>query len=282
MKALVLSSLVTLGLLATFAGSRPAVVPADREVARLQAHFDALDRQLRNADVSQLAPAQRQARAQMIGWLREYRDAGSFPRNDRFADPKPYFRDSRGVLCAMAYLIERSGRGDVVDRIARTQNNAFLPALADDAELVAWLKGAGLTLAEASRVQPVYTPPGARAEDESASNDYIATSVALSIGSLTTVAMNHGDPDRGSAWAGIILGSASVVAGAIELDSDASETQHLAEANVLVGAVALTTALLNGFYAPVTADASGFRFTPTVFPTAAVQPHVGVTFAARF
>ena len=44
----------------------------------------------------------------------------------------PFFRDSRGVLCAMAYLIARSGRVDLVDRIAAQQNNAFIAEPAGD------------------------------------------------------------------------------------------------------------------------------------------------------
>lgn len=51
----------------------------------------------------------------------------------------PFFRDSRGVLCAMAYLIDRSGRGDLVDRVTSTRNNAFIPELAGDPELRTWL-----------------------------------------------------------------------------------------------------------------------------------------------
>ena len=129
------------------------------EVARLRAHFDSVDAELRQAATRDLSPAQRAARATLIGWLREYREAGSFPLNDRFSDrAMPFFRDSRGVLCAMAYLIDRSGRHDLVNTVAATRNNAFIPELAGDPELRTWLEGAGLSVAEAARIQPFYEP----------------------------------------------------------------------------------------------------------------------------
>ncbi|HEX7336720.1 MAG TPA: nuclear transport factor 2 family protein, partial [Gemmatimonadales bacterium] len=78
---------------------------------------------------------------------------------DRFPDrAMPFFRDSDGVPCAMAYLIDRSGRADLVDRVALTRNNAFIAELADDPDLRAWLDSAGLSVAEAARIQPGYAP----------------------------------------------------------------------------------------------------------------------------
>ncbi|HET6837494.1 MAG TPA: nuclear transport factor 2 family protein [Gemmatimonadales bacterium] len=139
--------------------SGPESPARHREVARLRAHFDAVDTELRQAEALHLIPSQRRVRATLIGWLREYRDAGEFPQNDRFPErAMPFFRDSRGALCAMAYLIQRSGRRDLVDRVAATRNNAFIAELADDAALLSWLDSAGLSVAEAARIQPAYRP----------------------------------------------------------------------------------------------------------------------------
>jgi hypothetical protein len=139
-------------------------------VARLRAHFDSVDVELREATVLHLNPLQRSARATLIGWLREYREAGRFPRNHRFVGRAiPFFRDSGGALCAMAYLIERTGRRDLVDRVALTRNNAFIAELADDPALRAWLDSVGLSVAEAGRIQPTY--PSARVEDVIAAHD---------------------------------------------------------------------------------------------------------------
>jgi uncharacterized protein DUF4440 len=130
------------------------------EVARLRAHFDSVNVELRYANEPSLTPSQRRARDTLISWLQEYRNAGNFPLNDRFTElAMPFFRDSRGVLCAMAYLIDRSGRRDLVDRIAATRNNAFIAELADDSELRVWLDSVGLSVVEAGRIQPSYEPP---------------------------------------------------------------------------------------------------------------------------
>ena len=137
----------------------PEPSPRRLEVARLQAHFDSVDAELRHAGGPRLTSSQRVARATLIGWLQEYRNAGEFPRNERFASPMPIFRDDHGALCAMAYLIDQSGRGDLVDRIAMTRNSAFIAELADDPALRAWLDSVGLSVNEAARIQPTYTPP---------------------------------------------------------------------------------------------------------------------------
>jgi hypothetical protein len=62
---------------------RARVESAPTEVVRLRAHFDSVDGELRRAEVAHLTPAQQEARAALIAWLREYRNAGSFPVNDR-------------------------------------------------------------------------------------------------------------------------------------------------------------------------------------------------------
>lgn len=216
------------------------VEPLDgrREVARLRSHFDSVDVELRHSHALQLTPAQRTARVTLIGWLRDYREAGRFPRNDRFpSHAMPFFRDSRGVLCAMAYLIDRSGRGDLVDRVAMTRNNAFIPELAGDRDLRDWLDSAGLSVMEAARIQPQYGPDPTIAE-EGVSSDYALTSILVSGSALTTAGLNLISPTRSTGWAGIIAGSAGIIAGAVNLDGN-DATDNVAAANIIVGAGAL-------------------------------------------
>jgi hypothetical protein len=59
----------------------------------------------------------------------------------------------------MAYLIEQSGDGDLVARVAVTNNNARIPELRHDSELVSWLWGNGMTLEEAARIATVSFGP---------------------------------------------------------------------------------------------------------------------------
>ena len=215
------------------------------EVARLRAHFDSVDTELHARDVTHLTPEQRASRTRLIAWLREYRDAGQFPINDKFAGRMvPFFRDSKGTLCAMAYLVDRSGRADIVDYIARTRNNAFIRELTDDARLVAWLDASGLSVAEAARIQPAYDGGGCcpigdpPASTNRVSGEYAILSMGLGGSSLGTLGFNLFSPSRTSGAAGLLAGVASIVAGASRMD-DITGDRKLARANAVVGSLAV-------------------------------------------
>jgi hypothetical protein len=215
------------------------------EVARLRAHFDSVDTELRTRDVSHLSVEQRANRARLIGWLREYRNAGRFPQNDQFPGRTiPFFRDSRGTLCAMAYLVDRSGRGDIVDRIARARNNAYIGELTDDRNLVAWIDESGLSVAEAARIQPQYDGPnpcctiGPNPVDrDRVSTGYALASMGLGGSSLGTIGFNVFSPSNTSGALGLVAGVATLIAGASYLD-DGPGNQKVAIANTAVGSIA--------------------------------------------
>lgn len=64
--------------------ARPHLARAEftaREVRRLRAHFDSVDVELRANTPTTLRESQRAARAMLISWLRDYRNAGVFPEN---------------------------------------------------------------------------------------------------------------------------------------------------------------------------------------------------------
>jgi len=249
------------------------------EVARLQAHFDSVDAELRLPTVRPLTPAQRTVRATLIGWLREYREAGSFPRNDRFPEQAmPFFRDSRGVLCAMAYLIDRSGRRDLVDRVASTRNNAFIPELAGDPALRAWLDSVGLSVAEAARIQPWYGPPPDESAERGVSASYALTSILVSGSSLTTLGLNAIAPSRATGWAGVLAGTAGLVAGAVKLD-EAGATDDVAGANMIAGGGALVFGLYRLLAPPP--SSSNVSISPVVMPTAQ-SPRIGLSVHTTF
>jgi hypothetical protein len=127
------------------------------EQARLHAHFRDVFGELACRDVSHLERAPRASRGRLLDELARYAHTGRFPRNRDFrASPTPYFVDAAGTRCAMAHLIESTGERAFVRRIAATANNARVRDLARDAELLAWLARAGLTLDEAARIQPAY------------------------------------------------------------------------------------------------------------------------------
>ena len=213
------------------------------ERARLRAHFDSVDQELRGRDVTSLTAAQRAARRELIHWLREYRDRGEFPLNDIASYQTPIFRDSRGVLCAMAYLINRSGRSDIVARVASTRNTAYIRELADDRDLLAWLDSTGLSVAEAARIQPVYDhdpfgPIVSPSERHRLSTGYAVASALISSSALSTGVLNLSSPDRAKGILGLVTGMGAMTTGLINLDDNGAATTRVAVGNLIVGAAA--------------------------------------------
>jgi len=216
------------------------------ERVRLRAHFDSVLDELRARDVSRLTTDQRAARLDLTTWLAEYRDAGAFPLNDRYSGGKtPIFRDARGVTCAMAYLIERSGRRDIVDRVATTRNLAYVPELADDSALVSWLDSVGFDVEEAARVQPTY---GTTASRRNVDREYAVASMVMSGASLVTATWNFARPNKATGVLGLITGGLTVLAGALPGNADATQTdgdRAVGRVNIYFGGAAIAA----GFWA---------------------------------
>ena len=262
----------------------------DGELSRLRAHFDSVDRELRRADVSTLTDSQRASRQRIIAWLRDYRHAGIFPRNDRFpAKAMPYFRDSRGVPCAMAYLVAQSGRQDIVDHIASTRNNAFIRELADDRDLVRWVDSVGLTLDEAARIQPQYQADPETTVDAS----YALATVIVSGAALTTTGLNAVAPSVTSGLIGVVTGGAATLTGLAILVSGTQttndkDTAKLAAANLVAGTLSLglgirgiAVARRKGASATNHKRQASFIHTPAVVP-GRYGPQVALSFSSRF
>ena len=286
---------VTVGSAALFGASRPAPTAREREVMRLQRHFDSVDLELRSRDASHYSASQRANRAQLVRWLRDYRNAASFPKNHAFPEPTPFFRDRDGVLCAMAYLIARSGRTDIVDKVAATRNNAYIRELIDDPALVAWLDSWGLTAAEAARIQPsyggddiIYGP-----DDDYVENGFALAALGLGSVSLASTAVNIVKPSYFSGALGLVAGTAAILAGASYLgDSDGGDA--LAGATIGLGAVSVGA----GIYGILDArrnrdrdrdwdrrDGRRRRYSVSVMPDLGVRqekPAVGLLVHGRF
>jgi hypothetical protein len=225
------------------------------EVERIRAHLARVEAELESADVSHLNPAQRAMRSWNIATLRRYRDAGKFPHNHVVRDRRlPVFVDEHGTLCAVGYLIARSGRMDLVRRIARSRNYATVPELADDAELAAWLRGAGLSVAEAARIQPSYgpipDPDRARADPDYATATALAAGLSGGVIAWNLLRERPGERPGlpGALGVAVGLGDLALVGIGIARDSDGREVEpaHIAinfGLGLVSGALGLRTLL---------------------------------------
>jgi hypothetical protein len=186
---------VGLGLAVLFAagGSRPvssvAAPESDAravEVRRIRAHFDSVLAELEARDVAALGASQRDNRRILLATLSAYRDRGVFPHNYDFpGEAVPYFVDrGTGTLCAVAHLLASTGRRDIVDRVARADNNVWVPQLAEDTAFVTWLGANGLTLAEAARIQLPYEQPMPVVATPNRARTPVALPVAMGVSAL--------------------------------------------------------------------------------------------------
>jgi hypothetical protein len=257
-----------------------------REAVRLRAHFAQVERELLARDISSLSPRQRAARAEQIRRLRMYAEAGEFPRNDYHPGVRvPYFRDARGNLCAMAYLIAASGRGDIVDHIARTRNYAYIPDLVNEPGLSGWLEDNGLTVAEAARIQPEYDGGGV----ETSGKHLMFTGITTGLSGLS-ILLNARSPERLHRYPahgvlGIGAGILSLGLGVIPfaVGGDISSGDRLLGAwNVAVGVTALSLGVRALVLRPDPHAAEPQRLT--IIPTALAhaRPAIGFQGILRF
>jgi hypothetical protein len=254
------------------------------EAVRLRTHFAVVERELLARDVSALTPAQRAARAVQVGLLRRYAAEGKFPRNEYLPGRRPFFRDARGNLCAMAFLIAASGRGDLVDHVARTRNNAYVPELADEPGLAEWLDRHGLTLAEAARIQPTY---GNHNEHE-VGTAYVATSLGFGAVSVVSIIWNARSMSRLAEHStrgliGVAAGATNLGLGLVYIvgDNGGRETKQVAGfANTVVGTTALALGIRALVAKPRAAASRSARLTLTPVATSGVRPSFG--FAGNF
>lgn len=154
------ASLALAAILAASATGRatPAGVPEDHSPEFLRynrMHDDSVIVELSATDVSGLSANQRFRRTALLKELHAYRERGAFPHNYDFPGQLvPYFVDRKtGALCAVANLLAATGRRDVVERVARTNNNVWVQELAGDSTFRGWLSENGLTIEEAARIQ---------------------------------------------------------------------------------------------------------------------------------
>jgi hypothetical protein len=220
-----------------------ALPPSAAEVQRIRTHLARVEQELRARVLPGLTAAQRAARARHLDVLREYHQHGKFPLNHDFPGERvPYFVDEHGTHCAMAFLIARDGGGALVARVAATANNARIRDLAGDAELLAWLDAAGLSVEEAARIQPMYgwfPPP--EPQRGAVPAGYAVASGLTSAAGGAAIALNLTRPAAGAGrWKGafgLLTGAAGIGLGGARLN-DGGAVAALAAVNTGVGLTA--------------------------------------------
>lgn len=220
-----------------------ATIATTPEVERIQRHFDGAIAQLTSREVSDLSATQRANRSALIRELARYRDRGLFPRNYDFpGEAVPYFVDRvTGVRCAVAHLLEFTGRADIVARVAALDNNIWVPDLGQDGPFLAWLDEQGLTLAEAARIQVPYVeapPPSPLVQ----AGLHRPSSQAFALGATVGTAVlaryaAEGGPQR-------LIGLVGLTAGAVSIAASMGAAQNedmgaLAISNLVAGGVGM-------------------------------------------
>lgn len=255
-----------------------------RERVRIQAHFDSVLSVLPLRDLSELTPAQRTKRAELLRTLRAYRDAGRFPHNYDRPGLVPTFVDpGTGVRCAVAHLVESTGRGDIVGRVAAGDNHVYVVELSADSAFRHWLRDNGLTLGEASEIQVPYMQAPVEVDPPRA---YMgnAPAVALAAGSLGLTAWNlarnrHAER-RALSIAGVALGTVGVVGGNMLL-AGRQAAPDKAKAAIWTGLASTLTGAVTML--PIfRADPTKLQVSPTVSPSAGTAGvSVGVAASLR-
>ncbi len=281
-------------LLAALLAAAPAgATPPDpawraAETARIQAHLLGAEREMESHDVSHLTAPQREARGRAMVALRRYRLAGRFPHNHRVPGARiPVFVDEHGTPCAMAYLIAESGSVEMVRRIASTRNLALVRQLADDPELVAWLRANGMTAAEAARVQPQYGGE----EPEPVSDEFMwayhAATGATTLSNAGLMYMSLQGKSRLWGGAAIAGGALQTVIGVSGMAEDAARPYGIfntgfGAATTLIGAYALLRPEAAPALTRSVRLAPGRHALLAAAPLATADGGVGVTATLRF
>lgn len=133
------------------------MIALQAETQRVAEHFVRAGKIVSERDVSQLDDAQRLVRQLILDEVARYGAARQFPKNHDSEAPRATFIDAQGTPCAMAHLLQFGGAGELANRISQETNHALVPELAERPEFAAWLQAAGLTVEEASIIQPTYS-----------------------------------------------------------------------------------------------------------------------------
>ena len=251
----------------------------------LSIRLDTVLAELSSHDVGGLSATQLARRERLLETLGTYRDIGEFPNNYDFPGERvPYFVDRKtGVRCAVAYLLESTGRGDIVRRVASTDNNVWVAELAGDREFTTWLDENGLTLDEAARIQVPYMgdfpPEPVAARSTSSHRAYNVGSAAVVGASAMAALWSSRSTGRLSRMSALSSGIVTVGLGAYGL---AGRDQTVGSLNLMAGSAVAYLATRAVLRDRRLADAQKKEQRVTVAPTVSATEGAGLSVAFRF
>ena len=261
-RPLIASSIVLLAVAAAVStGVASAASAESAEISRIRTHFDSVLAELSTRDLGALRSEQFARRTALLATLREYRARSAFPHNDDFPGQRvPYFVDRKtGTLCAVAHLLASTGRRDIVDRVARANNNVWVAQLAGDTAFTGWLETHGLSLEEAAFIQVPYAMSPAQQN----------TQLALGVTALAVT--------------GVTMGSAMITSFVNGLDNPDGYRTRMSSWGVVTGVMTagLGVAALNSRALPSSVGASGIALGVTSFTLGMRARHSRASFLAQ-
>lgn len=194
---------------------------------RIAAHLEYAEALLRKRDVSRLSPAMRTKRALMLDHLRDYRLAGSFPKNYDREERKPCFIDRNGTICAVGYLVEQTAGRAAAEDISRRHQYATILEM-NDRQVDEWIAQSGLSKEECAIIQPQYGASGAQNVNDVKPAYGIASALLMGTNTaLSTVNAVQGAKRSASGGApamGIVGGTGQIVLGIVGFHKKAELT----------------------------------------------------------
>ena len=127
----------------------------ESDQAYVYAHLSSVLPILRTNPANHLTKAQFSSRMHLIEVLDGYRIARRFPINYHRTERIPVFVDDDGTHCAVAYLLQQTGNEEIVLRLAKADNYAWVKDIHDEAVLV-WQQASGLSMEELKLIQGAY------------------------------------------------------------------------------------------------------------------------------
>ena len=121
----------------------------------IQTHLEHVIPILKSNTTSFLSFKQKMNRLRLIKLLETYRQDGLFPVNNYREDRIPVFIDEYNTHCAVGHLLEKTGHEALAQRIAKTNNYAWVKEIKDP-EILVWQKWSGLTVEELKLIQGAY------------------------------------------------------------------------------------------------------------------------------